>query len=128
MENLIEIKNNYNSLDKLYSYLKVASTFDCSKEYDQWEVRTETNGQMAQCIVLKKSSMHAVKVFFVNENTVKINHIIPNKIMNAYFGKNQKSYQNILEIITGKIKGIVLAPAQEKAFEEMEQVLHKISA
>ncbi|MEE9406951.1 MAG: hypothetical protein V3V28_02630 [Polaribacter sp.] len=128
MENLIELKNNYNSLDKLCSYLKTASTFECSKEYDQWEVRTDVNGQMAQCIVLKKSNMHAVKVFFVNENTVKVNHIIPNKIMNAYFGKSQKNYQNILEIITGKIKGIVLAPTQEKAFEEMEQVLHKISA
>ncbi len=125
MEKIITIKNEYNSLDTLHEYLKTASSFECSKDYDIWEQRTDANGQMEQCIVLKKSGMHAVKLFFTEENTVRVNYIIPNKIMNAYFGKSVKAYRNILEIIAGGIKGILLAPAQEKAFEELEQVVRK---
>jgi len=78
MENLIEIKNDYNSLDKLLDRLKKNTNYECSKTYDIWEHRTDSNGQMAQCIVIKKSSMNAAKVFFVNENTVNVNHITPN--------------------------------------------------
>ncbi len=125
MEKTITIKNEYNSLDTLHEYLKTASSFECSKDYDIWEQRTDANGQMEQCIVLKKSGMHAVKLFFTEENTVRVNYIIPNKIMNAYFGKSVKAYRNILEIIAGGIKRILLAPAQEKAFEELEQVVRK---
>lgn len=128
MENLITIKNKYNSLDTLSTFLKAASTFECSKEYDQWEVRTDSNGQMAQCLVLKKSGMHAVKVFFVNENTVKINYIIPNKLMHAYFGKSVKARRNIIEIVTGIIKQAVLAAPQKKAFEELEKIVAKAAA
>ncbi len=120
MENLIRIKQPYNSLDELYDVLKKESGFECSKEYDVWEHRTDTNGQMAQCIVLKKSGMHAVKLFFVNENTVKINHIIPNKLMNAYFGKSVKARRSILEVIAGAIKQAILVKPQQQAFEELE--------
>tara|TARA_R110000765_G_scaffold366084_2_gene456209 strand:+ start:365 stop:748 length:384 start_codon:yes stop_codon:yes gene_type:complete len=125
MENVIEIKAEYNSMDKLYNYLKTVSEFECSKEYDVWEHRTNNNGQMAQCIVLKKSGMHAIKLFFVNDNAVKINHIIPNKMMHAYFGKSAKARQSILEILTGKIKEVVLAGSQQKVFEELEKVIKK---
>ena len=128
MEKLITIKNEYNSLDTLNNYLKSASSFACSKDYDSWEVRTDANGQMEQCLVIKKSSMHGMKVFFEKDNTLKMTYIIPNKMMHAYFGKSQKNRQNIIEIVTGKIKEVLLAPAQNKAFEEMEQVFHKISA
>lgn len=128
MEKSIKIKNEYNSLDSLNKYLKQTSSFESSKEYDSWDVRTNANGQMEQCLVLKKSAMHGMKVHFENENTLKMTYIIPNKMMHAYFGKSQKAYQNILEIVTGKIKDVLLAPAQNKAFEEMEQVFHKISA
>lgn len=128
MEKTITIKNEYNSLDTLHQFLKTASSFECSKTYDIWEQRTDANGQMEQCIVLKKSSMHAIKVFFVNENTVKINYVIPNKIMHAYFGKSVKAYRNILDIIAGIIKDALLASAQKKAFEELEQALRKVAA
>lgn len=127
MENLIKIKTAYNSLDKLYDFLKTASTFECSKEYDIWELRTDSNGQMEHCIVLKKSGMNAVKLFFINESTVKVNFIIPNKMMHAYFGKSVKRYRSILEIITGKVKDALLAPAQQKAFEELERDIKKAS-
>ena len=127
MEKLITINNEYSSLDKLYNYLKKDSSFECSKEYDIWEHRIDASGQMEQCIVLKKSSMHAVKLFFVNENTVKVNHIIPSKMMHAYFGKSVKARRSIIEIITGEIREIVLAPAQKKAFEELESVVNKIA-
>lgn len=125
MENLIKIKNEYNSLDNLYDFLKTASTFECSKEYDIWELRTDANGQAEQCIVIKKSVMHALKVFFVDEKTVKVNHIIPSKVMNTYFGKSVKMYRSIPEIIGGKIKDMLLAPAQKKAFEELEKEVKK---
>jgi len=125
MENLIEVKNDYNSLDKLYNLLNKDSNYECSKDYDIWEQRTDANGQMAQCLVLKKSAMHAVKLFFINDNTVKVNHIIPNKMMHAYFGKSVKARQNIIEIITGKIKEVALAGAQQKTFEELEGVIKK---
>ncbi len=128
MEKTITIKKEYNSLDTLHQFLKTASSFECSKTYDIWEQRTDANGQMEQCIVLKKSAMHAIKVFFVNKNTVKINYLIPNKIMHAYFGKSVKAYRNILEIIAGIIKDALLAPAQKKAFEELEQALRKVAA
>lgn len=127
MEKTIKIKNEYNSLDKLYEFLKTDTSFECSKEYDIWEHRIDANGQMEQCIVLKKSSMHAVKLFFTGENSVKINHIIPSKIMHAYFGKSVKARRNILEVITGKISEALLAPAQKKAFEELETTVKKAS-
>ena len=125
MENIIAIKKEYTSLDTLNNYLNTASPFECSKEYDIWDSRTDANGQMAQCLILKKSAMHAVKLFFVDENTVKVNHIIPGKMMNAYFGKSQKRYQNILEIVFGQIKGAVLSPGQKKAFVELESEVKK---
>lgn len=127
MENLITIKNEYNTLDKLHEFLKKDLNYEYSKEYDTWEHRVDANGQMEQCLVVKKSSMHAIKVFFVNDNTVKINYIIPSKIMHAYFGKSVKARKNILEIITGVIKQAVLAGPQKKAFEEMELVFKNIS-
>jgi len=128
MEKIITVKNQYNSLNTLLEFLKEEADFECSKDYDSWEVRTDAKGQMEQCLVIKKSSMHGMKVYFQNENTLKINYIIPNKMMNTYFGKSQKRYQNILEIVTGKIKDVILAPAQNKAFKEMESVFNKITA
>lgn len=127
MENLIRLKPNYNNLDSLYELLK-SSSYECSKEYDIWEHRTDTSGQMEQCIVLKKSGMHAVKLFFVNENTVKVNHIIPNKVMNAYFGKSVKARRSILEVIAGGIKQAILAKPQQQAFEELERAIKKAAA
>lgn len=125
MEKIITIKNEYNSLDTLHTYLQLASPFECSKDYDIWDARTDANGHMAKCLVIKKSSMHAVKLYFTEPNTVKVNHIIPSKMMHAYFGKSQKAYRNILEIVTGKIKDVVLAPSQAKAFEELEAIVKK---
>lgn len=128
MEKSMKIKNEYNSLDTLNTYLKTASSFESSKEYDSWDDRTNANGQMEQCLVLKKSNMHGMKVHFENDSTLKMTYIIPNKVMHAYFGKSEKRYRSILEIVTGKIKDTLLAPAQNKAFKEMEEVFQKISA
>ncbi|EDP97865.1 hypothetical protein U8527_17900 [Kordia algicida OT-1] len=128
MENLIAIKNNYNSLDKLYLFLESESDFECTKEYDIWEQRTDAKGQLAECILIKKSGMHAIKLFFVNDNTVKINHIIPNKMLHAYFGKSVKARRNIIEIVAGFIKQALLKGSQEKAFKELENVIQKAAA
>lgn len=125
MENTIKIKNEYNSLDSLEQFLKSNSSFDASKEYDIWEHRIDANGQMEQCIVLKKSNMHAVKAYFTTNDTVKINHIIPNKMMQAYFGKSVKVRRNIIEIVTGAITQAVLAGPQKKAFNELEEIVKK---
>lgn len=125
MENTINIKSEYNTLDALNQQLKNTSGLEVSKEYDVWEHRIDSNGQMAQCIVLKKSAMHGMKIHFQDDNKLKMTYIIPNKMMHAYFGKSQKRYQNIVEIITGKIKELVLAPNQKKAFLELEDVVKK---
>ena len=125
MENLIELKSEFNSLDKLYEFLKKDSSYEYSKSYDHWEVRKDSNGQMEQCIVIKKSAMHAVKVFFVNVNTIKVNYVIPNKLMHAYFGKSVKARKNIIEIVAGIIKQALLKGSQENAFEELEKTVKK---
>ncbi len=127
MESIITVNNEYNSLDKLYEQLREKSSLTCTKDYDKWEMRIDANGQMEQCIILKKSGMHGVKLFFTEANKVKVNHIIPSAIMNAYFGKSQKKYQNVLEIVTGKIRDIVLAPSQNKAFEDLTQEIKQFT-
>jgi hypothetical protein len=128
MEKTITIKGEYNSLDLLNDFLKKENTFESSKEYDSWNVRTDVNGQMEQCLIIKKSAMHGMKVYFQKDNTLKMDYIIPNKVMNAYFGKSVKARRNIIEIVTGVITQAVLKGPQQKAFEEMEQVFNKISA
>lgn len=128
MEKIIKLKDEYNTLDKLHHILKTASSFECTKEYDSWENRLDDKGQMEQCLVLKKSNMHAAKIHFIDDNSIKLSHIIPSKMMHAYFGKSQKRYQNIIEIITGKIKEIALAPAQKKAFSELTNEVAKAVA
>jgi hypothetical protein len=125
MEKAITIKREYNSLDTLQNFLKSTSSFECSKEYDIWDHRLDTKGQMEQCLVLKKSNMHAVKVYFTDDNMVKVNHIIPNKTMQAYFGKSLEARRSILEIIGGVIKNTILKGPQQKAFEELAQVIEK---
>ena len=127
MEKQIIIKSEYSSLDKMLEFLKKESTFECVKQYDSWDLRTDTSGQMEKCITIKKSAMHGMKVYFSKENELMMTYIIPNKLMNAYFGKSQKRYRNILEIITGVIKNALLVGSQKKAFEEMSQVLNKIA-
>ena len=57
-----------------------------------------------------------------------MDYIIPNKIMNAYFGKSVKARRNIIEIVAGVITQAVLKGPQQKAFDEMEQIFNKISA
>ena len=128
MENLITISNQYNTLDTLHGYLKNSSSFECAKEYDSWELRTDQNGQMEQCLVLKKNNMHAIKMYFVNDNTLKVSYIIPNKLMHAYFGKSAKARRDIFEIVTGAIKQALLAPSQKKAFQELETELLKAAS
>lgn len=47
--------------------------------------------------------------------------------MNAYFGKSQEKYQSIIQIITGKIKDLVLSGSQKTAFEEITKPFSKIA-
>ena len=119
MEKLIQIKEGFTSLEKVMEHIGSQSPFETSKDYDHWEIRTNANGQMEQCVVIKKSKMHGAKAYFTDNNTLKVSYVIPNKAMNAYFGKSVKARKNILEIISGKIKGAMLAGPQKKAFEEI---------
>ncbi|WP_203257598.1 hypothetical protein [Hyunsoonleella ulvae] len=127
MEQLISVKPEYASLEKIEEFIKKETSFEAKKEYDSWEVRTDANGQMEKCVIVKKSNMHGAKIHFTKDNKMKVSYIIPNKIMNTYFGKSQKKYQNIIEVITGKIKDLILAGSQKTAFEEMTQSFSKIS-
>ena len=126
METRITLKNSINSLDTLQDLIKKETSYQCSKEYDIWEMRTNEKGQMEQCLIIKKSNMHAVKLFFIDEHSVKLSYTIPNKILNAYFGKSVKARRNVIEIIAGIIKQAILAGPQQKAFTEIEQSIKKI--
>jgi hypothetical protein len=128
MENKITLKSEYNSLEKLNDYLKKESEFDCSIDYDSWDIRTDANGQMEKCILLKKSSMHGMKVYFNKNNELVMSYIIPNKIMNAYFGKSVKARKSILEVVGGIIKNAVLSGSQKTAYQEMELEFLKIAS
>ena len=128
MEKTIKIKEQYSSLNKIEEFINAESPFEASKEYDHWELRTDAKGQMEQCVVIKKSNMHGAKAYLTGTNTLKVDYIIPNKIMNAYFGKSQKARKNILEIAAGTIKSTILAGSQKKAFEEIVQTFNNIEA
>ncbi len=127
MEEIIKIKSEYKSLEEINNFLKKETSYETSVDYDVWDVRTDANGQMEKCVVIKKSSMHGMKGYFSKENELIMTYIIPNKLMNAYFGKSQKKYKNILEIIAGAIKNALLSGSQKKAFEEMLQAFNKIT-
>ncbi|MEW7279311.1 hypothetical protein ABW636_12020 [Aquimarina sp. 2201CG1-2-11] len=126
MEKQITIKNDYNSLDKILEFVKNESSYECSKDYDKWDMRTDTNGQMETCVVIKKNALHGVKVYLPHEKSLKMTHIVPNVIMNAYLGKNQQRHRRIDEIVIGKIKDLLLLSSQKKAFKEFEELFKKI--
>lgn len=121
------LQSSYNSLEKVLEYVTSASSFDCSIIYDSWDVRTDNKGEMEKCLLIKKSSMHALKLHFTNTNEVMLCYIIPNKTMNAYFGRSQKAYRNLIEIAAEGIKNVLLSSSQKKAFQEMEAIVFQIS-
>lgn len=125
MENKITLKNEYNILDKLMDFLKGESSYESSLTYDIWGLRTDANGQMEKCVLVKKSSMHGMKVYFSQENELMMSYVIPNKVMNSYFGKSAKARKSILEVIGGGIKNVMLSGSQKKAFQGMESIFKK---
>ncbi len=127
MERLISVKKDYASLDKIEAFINDETDYQASQEYDNWEMRTDSNGQMEKCVVLKKSNMHGAKLYFTQENTLKVNYLIPNRTMNAFFGPNQQAYKGIREIVTDAIKKVALSGSQKKAFSEIVQVFDKIA-
>jgi hypothetical protein len=127
MEKQIKIRKEFNSLESLLKFLEVESDHQCSIDYDSWDMRTDSNGQMAKCILIKKNGMHGMKLYLTQSNILKMTYIIPNKIMNAYFGKSKKARKDILEIVGGLVKNVLLSGAQKKAFEEMEKPFYKIA-
>lgn len=126
METTLKINPTFATHEKLLAHLKADSPYEASIEYDHWDIRQDAKGQMEKCIVIKKNNMHGVKAFFENENELRVDYIIPNKMMNAYFGKSQKARQSVLEIIGGKVKNTLLAGSQKKAFDEMIETFNKI--
>ncbi len=70
--------------------------------------------------------MHGLRVYFKDERTLAINHVIPNVFLNVYLGENPKYRQSIIEIIVEKIKKIALKNSQNKAFNEIEKLFNKI--
>lgn len=127
LERLISVNNEYASLDKIEQYLKDNTPFEIKQDYDAWDVRTDANGQMEKCVIIKKSGMHGAKVYFSSGNTMRVTFLIPSKMMNAFFGKNQQKYQTIVDIITGKIKDLFLSGSQKKSFEEITKYFDKIA-
>lgn len=128
MEKRITVKSEYKSLENILDFLKKDSPYEASIEYDAWDVRTDENGLMEKCIIIKKSAMHGLKLYFTKDNEINTSYLIPNKIMNAYFGESKKAHQSILEIATGAIKKTLLAGSQNQAFEEIVKEFSKIKA
>ncbi len=128
MEQLISVKPEYASLEKIEAFIKKETSFKTKQEYDSWEVRTDSNVQVEKCVFIKKSNMHGVRIHFTKDDTIQVSYIIPNKIMDAYFGKSQKIHKNIIEIVMGTIRQALLSGSQKKAFNEMTLVLSKMSA
>jgi hypothetical protein len=128
MQAKITVKEEFKTLDKMLDFVSDESPFECKKEYDSWDVRTGINGQMEQCIIVKQSAMNGVKLHFADESTLVMTHIVPSKVMNAYFGKSQKAHKNILEVVTGKIGELVFSGSKKKAFSEVEQLLSSVKA
>ncbi|WP_442266087.1 hypothetical protein ACSIGC_17685 [Tenacibaculum sp. ZS6-P6] len=72
--------------------------------------------------MVKKSAMHGLKVYFLDDLTIELSYTILNVFLHGWFGKSQKAYRGIDEIILGKIKDALLIDSQKKAFNEMEQI------
>ncbi len=128
MKAIMNINTSYNSLDAICKRLQQNTDYACTKEYDIWEQRTDVNGQMEQCVVLKKSGMHGVKVYLTGENNAKVSYIVPSKVMNAYFGHGGERHKNIIEIIVSKIVGGIMAGPQKNAFNELQTAVSKALA
>ncbi len=126
MEKLIKVKEEFNSLDKIENFLKKESSYQVSQDYDRWEIRADENGHMKKCVVVQKSNLYGLKLFLTNESTVKATYIIPNKIMESYFGK-KAGFRSIFKVITEKIKDAILSGKQQKAFDEMIVEIEKMS-
>lgn len=127
MERSLKIREAFDSLDKLFEELKKTSPYDVSMEYDSWDIRIDARGEMEKCILLKKSSMHGLKMYFDDKLNLQACYVIPNKFMNAYLGKSQKKYRNILEILSSKLLSLAISGQQKKAFDEMIQTLSKVA-
>lgn len=127
MTSQLKLGANFDSLNKVFDEIKRISPYEASMVYDIWDMRTDSKGQMEKCVLLKKNNMHGVKLHLEDPQTLRLTYVIPNKILNAYFGKSQKRYKNILEILTEKIASVALAGSQKNAFDEIAKPLNKLS-
>lgn len=127
MEKIIKLKSEFDSLNKVFDQVKNNSPYEATIEYDIWDARTDASGQMDKCILIKKSGMHGIKMHLESNQNLYASYVIPNKVLNAYFGKSQKRYRNIIEILAEKLVSAALAGSQKKAFEEMTQSLNKLA-
>lgn len=126
MKKEIKVKKEFNTLDSIVAFVNSESPYECKKDYDIWDVRSDVNGQMEQCVVIKQSSMNGMKVHFDQDSILVMSHIVPSKVMNAYFGKSVKRHRNILEVVTGKIGEAIFSRSRKKSFSEIEQIINKM--
>jgi len=129
---------SFTDLDALKTAIKNNTNYDSSLEYDTWNVvmglngqpghRLDEQGHIAKCIVLKKNNLNAIAVYLKKDNEVHVKHIIPNAFLQGILGESNEQRQNILEIITGKLKAMILADKQEKAFIELVDYVKTVKA
>lgn len=132
------LNDSFTDLEALKIALINNSNYDSSLEYDIWNVvmglnglpghRLDEQGHIAKCIVLKKNNLNAIAVYLKKNNEVHVKHIIPNAFLQGILGKSNEQRQNILEIITGKLKAMILADKQEKAFIELVDYVKTVKA
>lgn len=127
MQELIRLKPEFTSLKQIEDFVNNETKYTATQEYDAWDVRTDENGQMDKCVIIKKNSMNGVKVYFSDKNTLKADFKIPNKLAEAFLGKSQQEYKGIKEIVGDAINNLLLSSSQQKAFDEIIDSLEKIT-
>ena len=123
----ITLKQEYQSLDQILKLIQNSSPYEVSIEYDVWDMQTDASGQIAKCILVKKSSMHGLKLELDGKQQLHASYVIPNKALNAILGPNKKRYRNPLEILSSKLLSMAIAGQQKKAFTEMSTSLNNLA-
>lgn len=115
MEITFKIKDDYNSLDKLLNYVKPKTNYTCTKTDNTWEDFTI---KFDKCVLIKKNTFYAIKVDFVNKNTIKLEPVIPS----SYF-RNFAKGRGFTPIITN----LLISGKQKSMLNEVTKYFSAIT-
>ncbi|TPN81218.1 hypothetical protein [Aquimarina algicola] len=113
------LQREYDSLEKIMSYLKSKTDLEISIKPDEWI----TDGSLMltpgkKCIVVKKSATAGAKINIIDSSTIEIHPIPPSSFV------NRATQRGILAIIMHAI----LLGSQEKIAKDVKNLLLDIQA